>query len=204
MVDSTILDWDKMSGIIPAIIQDADNGKVLMLGFMNPESLSTTLALKEVVFYSRRRQCLWRKGEKSGNVLKLVAMSTDCDKDSLLILVKPTGPTCHFNTPSCFNSPSFTLGFLTQLEEVIISRKIQPRQTSYVATLLGQGINRVAQKVGEEGVEVALAAVVPFGEALESESADLLFHLIVLLVAQKKSLMSTIRILQERHWSNVG
>jgi phosphoribosyl-ATP pyrophosphohydrolase/phosphoribosyl-AMP cyclohydrolase len=197
--DLSTLDWQKMSGIIPAIIQDADNGKVLMLGYMNPEALSETLALKEVVFYSRSRQGLWRKGEKSGNVLKLISMSTDCDADSLLILVKPAGPTCHYNTSSCFSGSSFTLGFLTQLEKIVLSRKIQPRQTSYVSKLLQQGINRVAQKVGEEGVEVALAAVTPAMETLEAESADLLFHLIVLLVAQERSLMTVVRILQDRH-----
>ena len=197
------LDWSKAGGLMPAIIQDAGNGAVLMLGYMNREALRATLERRRVVFFSRSRQKLWEKGETSGNTLNLVSVVADCDSDSLLVRASPVGPTCHRNTPTCFGDgalpPAEGLGFLAELEEVISSRIAQSPEGSYTAKLYGQGLKRMAQKVGEEGVEVALAAQSGSDAELVGESADLLFHLALLLRARSLSLDVVARELAARH-----
>ncbi|MFQ3251393.1 bifunctional phosphoribosyl-AMP cyclohydrolase/phosphoribosyl-ATP diphosphatase HisIE [Glaciecola sp.] len=194
------LAWEKMQDLIPAVVQDAHSGRVLMQGYMNQESLAKTLETKKVTFYSRSKQRLWMKGETSGNTLDLVDISADCDQDSLLILVKPNGPTCHTGASTCwFNSEVPTMTFIAELEQTLALRKDADPSTSYTAELYSKGIKRIAQKVGEEGVETALAAVVHDKEELKNESADLLYHLIVLLQASNMSLNDAIDILKARH-----
>jgi phosphoribosyl-ATP pyrophosphohydrolase/phosphoribosyl-AMP cyclohydrolase len=192
IADIDSLDWKKAGGLLPAIIQDAGSEAVLMLGYMNREALQETLARRRVVFFSRTRDKLWEKGETSGNTLDLVSVTTDCDSDALLVRVRPHGPTCHRNTTTCFGDGepprAQGLGFLAQLEEVIASRIAQNPEGSYTAKLYAQGIKRMAQKVGEEGVEVALAAQAGDNPELVSEAADLLFHLALLLRARNLSL----------------
>jgi phosphoribosyl-ATP pyrophosphohydrolase/phosphoribosyl-AMP cyclohydrolase len=194
------LAWEKMQDLIPAVVQDAHSGRVLMQGYMNQESLAKTLETKKVTFYSRSKQRLWMKGETSGNTLDRVDISADCDQDSLLILVKPNGPTCHTGASTCwFNSEVPTMTFIAELEQTLALRKDADPSTSYTAELYSKGIKRIAQKVGEEGVETALAAVVHDKEELKNESADLLYHLIVLLQASNMSLNDAIDILKARH-----
>jgi phosphoribosyl-ATP pyrophosphohydrolase/phosphoribosyl-AMP cyclohydrolase len=197
------LAWTKSGGLLPAIIQDASNGAVLMLGYMNLEALQETLRRRRVVFFSRSRNTLWEKGETSGNTLELVSIVGDCDDDALLVRVNPVGPTCHRNTPTCFGDgkpPNATgLGFLAQLETVIAERIAQNPEGSYTAKLYGQGLKRMAQKVGEEGVEVALAAQTAESSELVSESADLVFHLALLLRARDLSLDAVGAELAARH-----
>ncbi|MDT0594740.1 bifunctional phosphoribosyl-AMP cyclohydrolase/phosphoribosyl-ATP diphosphatase HisIE [Glaciecola petra] len=197
--NSTSLAWDKMNGLMPCIIQDARSGQVLMQGYMNQEAVDVTLNKGLVTFFSRSKKRLWTKGESSQNTLELVDISADCDLDSLLVLAKPNGPTCHLGTASCWhNADSTKLGFLAELESLIASRKSAPASSSYTASLYASGIKRIAQKVGEEGVETALAATVGDLEELKNESADLLYHLIVLLQASKLSLSDAITVLQQR------
>ena len=202
-IDIESLDWKKSGGMLPAIIQDAASEAVLMLGYMNREALEQTLQRGRVVFFSRTRDRLWEKGETSGNTLELVSVVTDCDSDALLVRVRPHGPTCHRNTPSCFGDGALPradgLGFLAQLETVIASRIAQSPEGSYTAKLYGQGLKRMAQKVGEEGVEVALAALSGDNRELVSESADLLFHLALLLRARDLSLDAAGAELAARH-----
>lgn len=196
-VDS--LDWEKTGGLLPAVVQDADTHAVLMLGYMNAEALRATQSTGQVTFYSRSRQRLWRKGETSGNSLQLVELRTDCDADALLIRVRPTGPVCHTGAESCFgdNPPA---SFLGRLARVIGQRSAAAEQgESYTARLLAAGTERIAQKVGEEGVETALAAVTGRREALVAESADLLYHLLVLLQAADLSLVEVEAELAARH-----
>jgi len=197
------LDWSKGDGLLPAVVQDAGNQAVLMLGYMNRDALRATLERGRVVFFSRSRQKLWEKGETSGHTLELVSAVADCDNDSLLVLAKPIGPTCHRNTPTCFGDGSLPdaegLGFLSQLENVIAARIAQNPEGSYTAKLYGQGVKRMAQKVGEEGVEVALAAQTGNDAELVSESADLLFHLALLLRARNLSLATVATELAARH-----
>ena len=196
----TQLAWDKMDNLLPAIVQDAVSGKVLMQGYMNQEALEATLDSKKVTFFSRSKQRLWMKGEESGNVLNLVEVGSDCDSDSLLILARPKGPTCHTGTESCWydNTPaSFT--FLADLERVLADRKFSDPDSSYTASLYSKGIKRIAQKVGEEGVETALAATVQDKEELKNEAADLLYHLTVLLQASDMSMNDVIAVLRARH-----
>src|SRR5690606_38034280 len=181
------LDWDKGGGLLPAIVQHALNGTVLMLGYMSRESFAATLSRGEAVFFSRSRARLWRKGESSGNVLKVVEMRADCDSDALLVRALPVGPTCHLGTRSCFGEPP-PATLLEELEAVIAGRIADPPADSYVARLAAAGTARVAQKVGEEGVETALAAVAGDAETLAGEAADLLFHLLVLLQVRGLSL----------------
>lgn len=201
--DIDTLDWDKTGGLLPAVIQDATSEAVLMLGYMNRDALRETLQRRRVVFFSRTRNKLWEKGETSGNTLDLVSVTADCDSDALLVRVHPQGPTCHRNTPTCFGDGaqprSDGLGFLAQLEAVIASRIAQSPEGSYTAKLYGQGIKRMAQKVGEEGVEVALAAQAGDNAELVSESADLLFHLALLLRARDLSLDAVGAELAARH-----
>ena len=197
------LDWGKGDGLLPAVVQDAGNQAVLMLGYMNRDALRATLERGRVVFFSRSRQKLWEKGETSGHTLELVSAVADCDNDSLLVRARPVGPTCHRNTPTCFGDGSLPdtdgLGFLARLEDVIASRIAQNPEGSYTAKLYGQGVKRMAQKVGEEGVEVALAAQTGNESELVSESADLLFHLALLLRARNLSLTSVAVELAARH-----
>lgn len=196
MIDQ--LDFAK-SPLIPAIVQDATTRQVLMLGFMNREAVARTLQSGQVTFFSRSRETLWTKGETSGNTLELVDLYADCDNDTLLVLANPAGPTCHRGTVSCFDEPVATeRSFLWQLEDTITRRLAEGGDDSYVATLRSRGLARVAQKVGEEGVETALAAVTGSDDETVSEAADLLFHLTVLLRAKALSLDDVIGELKRR------
>ncbi|HVW68337.1 MAG TPA: bifunctional phosphoribosyl-AMP cyclohydrolase/phosphoribosyl-ATP diphosphatase HisIE [Steroidobacteraceae bacterium] len=201
--DIEALDFDKGSGLLPAVVQHAGSGAVLMLGYMNREALRTTFSRRHVVFFSRSKQRLWEKGETSGHVLELAGIRTDCDRDTLLVTAWPRGPVCHVGTATCFgDEPATTaerLAFLGALEAVIAQRATEKPDTSYTARLLSQGTRRVAQKVGEEGVEVALAAVAEPNDKVISESADLLFHLLVMLKSRGLSLERVVAELQARH-----
>lgn len=194
------LDWDKADGLLPAIVQHWQSGEVLMLGYMNAEALQKTRASGQVTFYSRSRQCLWTKGETSGNTLTCKALHADCDADTVLILAAPNGPTCHLGTATCFGEdvgPS--LAFLGQLDRLIAERESQRPEGSYATKLFAAGVKRIAQKVGEEGVETALAGVVENDDALIGESADLVYHLLVLLHARGLGLADVTSKLRERH-----
>ncbi|WP_232799274.1 bifunctional phosphoribosyl-AMP cyclohydrolase/phosphoribosyl-ATP diphosphatase HisIE [Proteus vulgaris] len=193
------LDWEKVDNLMPVIIQNAISGDVLMLGYMNKEALDVTLKSRNVTFYSRTKQRLWTKGETSGNFLKLVNIYPDCDNDTLLILANPIGPTCHNGTESCFAPAQSQWGFLYELENILRERKNASPDSSYTARLYASGTKRIAQKVGEEGVETALAATVNDREELRNEASDLLYHLMVLLQDQSLSLSDVIACLQERH-----
>ena len=191
------LDWGKGDGLLPVIVQDAGNLRVLMLGYMNAEALAATRESGFVTFFSRSKQRLWKKGESSGHVLELVSIQVDCDNDTLLVLAKPHGPTCHLQRDSCF--PEAPGGFLADLDALVSQREQQRPPDSYTTRLFESGIRRIAQKVGEEGVETALAAVAQDDAALLGESADLLFHLIVLLRARGLALQDAVTVLQQRH-----
>jgi phosphoribosyl-AMP cyclohydrolase / phosphoribosyl-ATP pyrophosphohydrolase len=199
--DPERVDWDKNAGLVPAIVQDADDGRVLMLGYMNREALSATLQSGRVVFYSRSKQRLWQKGESSGHYLELCALRVDCDADTLLVSARPAGPVCHTGTATCFGdvAAAMPLGFLLDLERIIKERGAADPATSYTARLKASGMRRIAQKVGEEGVEVALAACVEDDAALVGECADLLYHLLVLLNARSLSLAPVLDALRARH-----
>ncbi|MET4572577.1 phosphoribosyl-ATP pyrophosphohydrolase/phosphoribosyl-AMP cyclohydrolase [Stenotrophomonas rhizophila] len=191
------LDWAKGDGLLPVVVQDADTLAVLMLGYANAESLALTLETGHMTFYSRSRQRLWTKGESSGNVLAVVAVRVDCDRDTLLVSARPAGPTCHTGSESCFaQAPG---NFLGHLDALVREREQQRPANSYTTTLFEQGLRRIAQKVGEEGVETALAGVVQDDGALLGESADLLFHLTVLLRARGLSLQDAVGVLVARH-----
>ena len=194
------IDFEKGGGLVPAIVQDAKTEQVLMLGYMNEASLAKTQETGLVTFYSRSRQELWTKGETSGNTLKLQSITVDCDDDTLLIRAVPTGPTCHEGTVSCFgdNGPE-GLGFLSYLEDLIEGRKSADADSSYTASLLQGPLRRAAQKVGEEGVETALAAVAETEDKLTSEAADLVYHLLVLLAAKDVKFENVIAELKSRH-----
>ena len=196
-------DWQKTDGLLPAIVQDADTGRVLMLGYMNREALEKTQATGHVTFFSRSRQRLWTKGETSGNTLELAGLQLDCDRDTLLVQAIPHGPTCHLGTDTCWGDDvNPAVGFLAELERVIESRVGADPESSYTARLLDKGIKRCAQKVGEEGVEVALAATAGDREELIEESADLLYHLLVVLNAGEVSFEEVLATLIDRHASN--
>ena len=195
-----LLAWEKMDNLLPAIVQDAVTGKVLMQGYMNPEALETTLESGKVTFFSRSKQRLWQKGETSGNTLDLVSVSSDCDDDSLLILANPNGPTCHTGAESCwFEGEVADYTFIGDLERVLAARKSADPESSYTAKLYSKGVKRIAQKVGEEGVETALAATVMDKEELRNEAADLLYHLTVLLQACDMSVSDAVNVLRARH-----
>jgi phosphoribosyl-ATP pyrophosphohydrolase/phosphoribosyl-AMP cyclohydrolase len=192
------LDWNKGDGrLLPVVVQDADTLRVLMLGYANAEALEQTLASGQMTFYSRSKQRLWTKGESSGNVLTVTALRIDCDNDTLLVSARPAGPTCHTGSESCF--PQAPGNFLGKLDAVVREREQARPDGSYTTTLFEQGTRRIAQKVGEEGVETALAGVVQDDAALLGESADLLFHLIVLLRARGLSLDDAVSLLASRH-----
>jgi phosphoribosyl-ATP pyrophosphohydrolase/phosphoribosyl-AMP cyclohydrolase len=194
------LAWQKMDNLIPAIIQHAATGAVLMQGYMNQESLNATLDSGKATFFSRSKQALWVKGETSGNFLNVEQVLSDCDQDSLLIACTPIGPSCHLGTESCFPEQKLTKqNFLSQLEQVIASKKGDDPKESYTAHLFSRGTTKMAQKVGEEGVEVALAAVAETKEDLLGECADLFYHTLVLLADQKIDLSEVMTVLQERH-----
>ena len=192
--------WKKNAGLVPAIVQDAATLQVLMLGYMDAAALKKTLRTKKVTFFSRSKQRLWTKGEVSKNFLHLVDVTVDCDQDTLLVTARPDGPTCHRGTPSCFGaSGARGVGFLAQLEQTVVDRITSGDQKSYTARLAKKGVARVAQKVGEEGVETALAALKPGKKELVNEAADLLYHLIVLLQVKKLSLAAAVLVLKQRH-----
>ena len=197
--DIETLDWDKNAGLIPAVIEDAVSGRVLMLAYMNREALQKTLETKRVTFFSRSKGRLWTKGETSGNFLNLVDLAADCDKDTLLVTVNAEGPACHLGTTSCFGNLQSRWQVLRDLEVLLASRKGADPATSYTASLYARGTKRIAQKVGEEGVETALAATVHDREELRNEAADLVYHLLVLLQAENLELADVIDILRERH-----
>jgi len=200
MIDTKALDWKKGDGLIPAIVQDVATRQVLMLGYMNSEALAETLKSGKVHFFSRSKQRLWKKGETSGNAFKLANLSVDCDSDALLVEVKPKGAACHTGTVSCFgDDPGPGLGFLAHLRAIIRKRKKDKTKGSYVGSLMAKAPKRPAQKVGEEGVEVAMAAVSESKEALAGEAADLLFHLMVLLESRELGLEDVVDILRNRH-----
>lgn len=196
------IDFNKNSdGLVPAIIQDATTKNVLMLGYMDQEAFKKTQETGKVTFFSRSKNRLWTKGEESGNFLELVSMKVDCDKDTLLVQVKPAGPTCHTGTDTCWdeeNTPNFS--FLSELENVIASRKENKEdEKSYVASLFRKGINKIAQKVGEEAVETVIEAKDDNEELFLNESADLLFHYLILLQAKGYTLKDIVQVLEKRH-----
>ena len=191
------LAWDKQGGLLPAIVQDARGGRVLMLGYMDRAALEATLASGRVTFYSRSKQRLWMKGETSGDVLELVRLEADCDADTLLVQATPRGPTCHLGRESCF--PDAPGGFLGKLDALVQAREAERPAGSYTTKLFEGGVRRIAQKVGEEGVETALAGVAQDDEALLGEAADLVFHLTVLLRARGLGLADVEEVLRQRH-----
>jgi phosphoribosyl-AMP cyclohydrolase / phosphoribosyl-ATP pyrophosphohydrolase len=198
------IDWQKSDGLVPAVVQCADTARVLMLGYLNAEALQQTLATKRVTFFSRSKQRLWTKGESSGHFLQLQDCFLDCDQDTLLLLVKPLGPTCHQGTVTCFDggfaqAVGPRLSFLSDLDRLIAERKEQLPAGSYTTKLFQGELRRIAQKVGEEGVETALAALVQSDDALLGEAADLLFHTLVLLRARELGLEQLVAVLAARH-----
>lgn len=193
------LAWQKVDNLMPVIVQHAVSGDVLMLGYMNPEALQVTLESRKVTFYSRTKQRLWTKGETSNNFLNLLDIYPDCDSDTLLALALPDGPTCHNGTQSCFAPAQSDWGFLFELETLLKERKTASPESSYTARLYASGTKRIAQKVGEEGVETALAATVNDRAELTNEAADLMYHLMVLLQDQDLNLSTIIKRLKERH-----
>jgi phosphoribosyl-ATP pyrophosphohydrolase/phosphoribosyl-AMP cyclohydrolase len=203
LADIDTLDFAKSDGLLPAVVQHANTGAVLMVGYMNSEALRETLARRHVIFFSRSKQRLWEKGETSGHFLELDQIRTDCDRDALLVTARPLGPVCHEGTATCFGDEPITKGerfaFLSTLESVIEQRIADSPTGSYTARLFAEGPKRIAQKVGEEGIEVALAAAVETDDKVVSESADLIFHLLVLLRSRGLSFQSVVAELQSRH-----
>jgi len=193
------LDWEKTDGMMPAIVQHAVSGEVLMHGYMNQQALAKTLEIGKVTFWSRTKQRLWTKGETSEHYLNVVSITPDCDNDTLLVLVNPVGPTCHRGTSSCFSPAAADWTFLYQLEQLLAERKHADPKSSYTASLYASGTKRIAQKVGEEGVETALAATVNDREELTNEASDLIYHLLVLLQDQDLDLSRVIENLRQRH-----
>ncbi len=194
------IDFSKYSdGLVPAVVQDDVTNKVLMLGFMNEEALTKTKEIGKVTFYSRTKKRLWTKGEESGNFLLLKTLLLDCDNDTILIKANPVGPVCHTGADTCFNEINQSDNFLNYLESVIEQRKTLKASDSYVASLFSKGINKIAQKVGEEAVEVVIEAKDSNEDLFLNESADLLFHYLILLNAKGYKLQNVISILQKRH-----
>ncbi len=194
------IDFSKYAdGLAPAIIQDEATGKVLMLGFMNEEALAKTKELQKVTFYSRSKKRLWTKGEESGNFLLLKLIAADCDNDTLLIKVNPVGPVCHTGADTCFNEKNESNNFLLQLEKIIADRKNNPTDESYTSSLFKKGINKIAQKLGEEAVELVIEAKDDNADLFKDEAADLLFHYLILLQAKGFALQDVIGVLEGRH-----
>ncbi len=194
------LAWEKMEGLLPVTVQDANSARALMQGYMNEDALKQTISSGKVTFFSRSKNRLWMKGESSGHTLALIDISADCDNDAILVLAKPNGPTCHTGAKSCwFNSQTADYTFLSELEQLVASRKTDAPASSYTASLYQQGIKRIAQKVGEEGVEAALAAATGDLEELKNEAADLMYHLMVLLQATDLSMADVVEVLKQRH-----
>lgn len=198
--DIAALDWAKMDGLVPAVVQDRRSGRVLMLGYMNREALAATLESGLVTFFSRSKQRLWQKGETSGNHLRLAAVHVDCDSDSLLVLADPRGPTCHLGDASCFGEQEPDgPAWLAILSEIIATRAASDDQSSYTRKLLDAGTVRIAQKIGEEGTELALAAVTRDAAGCAAEASDLLYHLAVLMEAKGFGWDEVIAVLKQRH-----
>jgi phosphoribosyl-AMP cyclohydrolase / phosphoribosyl-ATP pyrophosphohydrolase len=198
MIDISTLNFEKSQGLIPCIVQDANTRMVLMLGYMNREALDKTLAEKRITFFSRTKQRLWTKGETSGNYLNLVEVTTDCDQDTLLFKANPTGPTCHTGKDTCFSEKNEDAG-LAFLESIIQERKRNPKAGSYTNQLLDSGINKMAQKVGEEAVELVIEAKDNNKELFLGEAADLMYHYLVLLTAKGFKLDDVLTVLRSRH-----
>ena len=198
MIQPNEIDFTKLNGLVPCIVQDVQSKVVLMLGFMNEEALEKTIREKHVTFYSRSKQRLWTKGETSGNFLKVVDVIADCDLDTILVKAIPVGPACHTGSDTCFNevNAGWNLG---ALEKVISDRKANPRQGSYTTTLFASGMNKIAQKVGEEAVELVIEAKDNNTELFLNEAADLMYHYLVLLQAKGFSLGDVEKVLKERH-----
>jgi len=200
LIDADKLDWSKGGGLLPAVVQHWRSGAVLMLGYMSREALVRTQQSGKVTFFSRSKQRLWTKGETSGNFLLFRAVFADCDSDALVVHAEPQGPTCHLGSASCFGDASAPpLAFLAELDELVRERERDRPAGSYTTSLFESGLRRIAQKVGEEGVEAALSAVAEDKQALVGESADLLFHLLVLLRARDASLADVAAVLAARH-----
>lgn len=190
------LAWEKQGGLLPAVVQDANGGRVLMVGYMNRAALVKTFETSRVTFWSRSKARLWTKGETSGHTLGLVRLETDCDRDALLVLANPSGPTCHLDRASCF--PEAPSEFLAELDALVSERERTRPEGSYTGQLFASGTGRIAQKVGEEGVETALAAVTGDDAALLDEAADLIYHLVVLLRSRGLSLHAAVEVLRTR------
>ncbi|EKB1950025.1 bifunctional phosphoribosyl-AMP cyclohydrolase/phosphoribosyl-ATP diphosphatase HisIE [Vibrio parahaemolyticus] len=196
------INWEKVDGLVPAIVQDFQSSQVLMMGYMNQDALAKTGETGQVTFFSRTKERLWTKGETSGNVLQVVNISLDCDNDTLLVRVNPIGPTCHTGTTTCWDGDAqeeSQMVWLHQLEQLLAARKSADPDSSYTASLYARGTKRISQKVGEEGVEVALAATSGDKAELVCESADLIYHLLVLLQDQGLSMNDVVNKLKERH-----
>jgi phosphoribosyl-ATP pyrophosphohydrolase/phosphoribosyl-AMP cyclohydrolase len=193
------IDFEKADGLVPAIIQDADTMDVLMLGYMNEKAYEETLRTKKVTFFSRSKQRLWMKGEESGNTLDLKSIEVDCDNDTLLIKASPNGPTCHTGETTCWgDTASNQFGVIEELEKKINDRKINPSSDSYVSSLFEKGINKIAQKVGEEAVEVVIESKDENDDLFLNESADLFFHYLILLQAKGYGINDVLKVLKER------
>lgn len=197
--DPNSVDFQKSGGLVPAIIQDHLSNKVLMLGYMNRAALDQTLTEGKVTFFSRSKERLWTKGESSNNFLHLVDIAVDCDQDTLLIKARPDGPTCHTGADTCWNEKNHSNDFLQQLENVIRQRRDQPDDNSYTTSLFKRGINKIAQKVGEEAVELVIEAKDNNADLFLNEAADLLFHYLILLSAKGYELGDVVKILESRH-----
>lgn len=194
------LAWDKQGGLLPAVVQDADTLRVLMLGYMDAAALRATIDTGHVTFFSRSRNTQWTKGETSGHFLDVVSVDVDCDRDTLLVTARPHGPTCHLGRESCFaDAPAAVSSFVSELDALVAGRKRERPAGSYTTQLFDGGVRRIAQKVGEEGVETALAAVTQSDEELLGEAGDLLYHLLVLLRARGLGLADVEAVLRARH-----
>jgi phosphoribosyl-ATP pyrophosphohydrolase/phosphoribosyl-AMP cyclohydrolase len=198
MINISTIDWEKTQGLVPAIIQDNQTLEVLMLGYMNAEAFEKTQREGNVTFFSRTKNRLWTKGEESGNFLLVKALSIDCDNDTILIKAEPVGPTCHTGSRSCFNT-DYNQNFIFELENIIADRYENPTKESYINSLRKKGINKIAQKVGEEGVETVIAALKETDEDFVNEASDLVFHLMVLLKEKGKTLEDIALNLEKRH-----
>lgn len=199
MIDISTLNFSKLNGLIPAIIVDESNDKILMLGFMNEEALRISIETGKVTFFSRSKNKLWTKGETSGNFLLIKNLITDCDNDTIIIYAKPQGPTCHLGNYSCFNLQNENINFLLKLSELINQRKKELPENSYTTKLFKEGSDRIVQKVGEETTEVIIAAKNKSKQQIIYETADLLYHLIVMLADNELTLTDVVKELESRH-----